>query len=112
MHRGTRETIPSFVYDLEEFANGSGTLRAEKFPSSINTGKLTEQERTRLRIDNDTSGIQYVVYSYNSPILWVTYSGWVYKVKMELTQTSQSHMDLMAMLPEGYDRRLIHNPQS
>lgn len=68
-------------------------------------------ERTRLRIDVDTSGIQYVVMSYNTPILWVTYSGWVYKVKMELTQTSRSHMELMGMLGEGYDRRLIYHPK-
>lgn len=105
--RVNQKTIPSLVSGLVEFQNSSKTLKAEKNPTFIPTGRLDEDERTKLRIDSEQSGIQYVILSYNTPICWVTKSGWVYKVNQTFTQTTAKHTALLYMLPEGFNRRLV-----
>jgi len=110
MHKGTRETIPSLVSNLVAFQNTSGTLRAYRHPSreAIRTmilqGTLEDAEISRLRIDNDTAGIQYVILSYHTPIAWVTDTGWTHKVRQELSQTSRRHMELLDALAEGFNK--------
>lgn len=71
----------------------SGALRGERRYSTITPmyGKLNKDERARLRADTD-KGISYVVYSYETPIAWVTHDGEVYRVKQKFSVTTSKHM--------------------
>lgn len=93
--KATRRTIPGLIAKREPFQNDSGTLRAEKNPVTVRFTKLNDLEKSRLRIDADTQGIAYIVYSYDTPIAWETKSGWVYKVEQTFTQTTSKHQAML-----------------
>ena len=101
--KANRHTIPSIVENLEGFVNGSRTLKGIKNPSAISTAGLNKAEKDRLRIDSETAGIQYVILSYDIPVLWVTKSGWTHRVRQEFTQTTERHIGLLYSLPAGYN---------
>ena len=105
--KATRRTIPDLAGSLSEFENSSGTLRGIKNPQAIPVGKLDETERNKLRVDSDVAGIHYVIVSYHTPILWVTKTGWVHRVRQSFSQTTSKHMGLLYKVPEGYDPSLL-----
>ena len=99
-----RKTIPTLIEKREAFSNSGGTVRAMVNPyaglvSDIADGftdsQLNESESSRLRIDNDTVGIAYLIMSYNTPIAWETRQGHVYKVQQTFTQTTSKHQGLL-----------------
>jgi len=90
-----RKTIPGLIEKREAFTNASGTLRGVVQPSAVGYGVLNDDERARLKIDQDTAGIAYVVYSYRTPIAWETKTGHVYKVQQMFTQTTSKHQGLL-----------------
>ena len=105
--KATRRTIPDLAGSLSEFENSSGTLRGIKNPQAIPKGDLPEAEIQRLRVDSEQAGIQYVIVSYQTPILWVTKTGWVHRVRHTLSQTTSKHMGLLYKVPEGFDPTLL-----
>lgn len=101
-----RASIPLLVRDMKEFENASGTLigkRDVQYPVNLSHGQLNELETDRLRIDSDAAGLAYVIVSYGTPIAWVTKTGWTYKVRQRISQTSTKHLGLLYLLPEGFN---------
>lgn len=109
--KATQKTIPELARDLKAFRNTSATLRAVENPDDVSISfyrlELSLEESHRLGIDFDTSGIRYIVLSYNAPILWVTNSGWTYRTERRLSQTSEKHLGLLYHLPAGFDKKHI-----
>lgn len=100
--RANRRTAPGLIRDHAEFVNSSKTLRGECNPTVISAGRLDDVESSRLRIDMEQNGIEYVVISFDTPIAWVTKNGWTYKVSETFTQTTSNHQGLLYMLKEGH----------
>lgn len=96
--KATRKNIPTLIAERKPFTNESGTLRGIVNPTDIPKGMLQENERGYLRIDMDTQGIAYVVMSYDTPIAWVTKTGWTHKVVQDFTQTTRQHQELLHLL--------------
>lgn len=101
--KATRKTIPNLIEKREVFTNDSSTLTTWSHPgkgmvrmlSGHQNNQMDDGEKARLKIDNETDGIAYLIISYNTPIAWETESGWVYKVSQTLSQTSEQHMGLL-----------------
>ena len=96
-----RKTIPGLIEKREAFTNASGTLRATKNPQPVvRQFSLNDEEFSRLRIDQDQSGISYMVYSYDTPIAWETKTGHIYKVQQTFSQTTSKHQGLLYLFHE------------
>lgn len=78
----------------------SGALSAELTPSGYvsSTGRLDAEHREMLRDDELGEGIAYVVYSYATPIAWVTRGGTVRKVSQRFSVTTTKHQSNLYML--------------
>jgi hypothetical protein len=86
------------IKNREAFSNSTGSLRGETSPrvGPWDTGRLNESERKRLETDRDTVGISYIVYSYATPIGWVTNDGVLYKVTQKFSPTTSCHWGLIS----------------
>ena len=67
-------TIARAIRQGEDFTT-SGALRGESRPAFIGTGRMSDAEAERLRLVDSLMGIDYVVYSYGTPIAYRTNDG-------------------------------------
>ena len=65
-------TIAHAIRQGEDFTT-SGALRGEAFPLFIGTGRMADSDAAKLR----TARIDYVVYSYGTPIAYRANGEWV-----------------------------------
>lgn len=67
------------------------TMRAETSPGYVNLGRLPHDERQRFPMGNGPKGVAYIVYSYSTPIAWVTNDGEIVvpDVKYSVTTSRQ-----------------------
>lgn len=65
-------TIAHAIRQGEDFTT-SGALRGEAFPIFIGTGRMPDSDAAKLR----TARIDYVVYSYGTPIAYRANGEWV-----------------------------------
>lgn len=105
--KATRKTIPTLIEKRETFSNTGGTVRGIKSPtptfidsilSEKTKSQLSEDEKSRLRIDWDTSGIKYIVMSYDTPIAWENEYGFIHKVSQKFSMTTSHHQGLLYLL--------------
>ena len=59
----------------EDFTT-SGALRGESRPAFIGTGRMSDAEAKQLRLVDSLMGIDYVVYSYGTPIAYRASGEW------------------------------------
>lgn len=84
------------IRDREPFTT-SGALSATRSPNGA--GHLSQQESGRFFVD--TPSIDYVVYSYTTPIAWhCTDTGW-HKVNQKFSSTTSKHQGNLYMIAEG-----------
>lgn len=78
----------------------SGALRGERYgdykPSTWDSGRLDGEDLKAFKIDREM--MTYVVYSYATPIAWVTSDGCVHYVEQKFSLTTTKHQGLMYML--------------
>jgi hypothetical protein len=76
----------------------SGAMRAESnhWCNMPNTGRLNSEEVENLRHDVTTTGVTYVVYSYETPIAWVRSTGGVHLVAQRFSHTTSKHQSVAA----------------
>jgi hypothetical protein len=84
----TLREIPDAIASREAFKGNS--MYAEVNPLYGSAGRLSGDERDRFNTDS-TNGLSYVVYSYATPIAWVTKDGTVYKVTQKFSVTTSKH---------------------
>ena len=65
-------TIARAIWQGEDFTT-SGALRGEAFPFFIGTGRMPDNEAAQLR----AARIDYVVYSYGTPIAYRASGEWI-----------------------------------
>ena len=86
--------------NLQPFTT-SGALRGETWKRDTVTtwdlGRLNRDEANRFMIDH-VAGIQYVVYSYSTPIGWVRTDGEVYVVGQRFSVTTGRHRSFLYLL--------------
>lgn len=86
MAKATLRQIPDLIRDLEPFEGSS--MWASKF-ARISSGRLNDHEAAQYAADLES--ITYVVYSYWTPIAWVTRSGRVHVVNQKFSITTSRH---------------------
>lgn len=85
-----RNAIP-FIRNLVPFTNQGKTFYGQKFSSG--GGLLNPEEHQVFYIDLDI--IEYIVYSYHTPIAWVTKDGTKYRVKQKFSSTTSKHQAIV-----------------
>lgn len=71
----------------------SGALMGRTSPNG--SGMLQGNDAARYR--QDYSDIIYVVYSYSTPIAWVTKDGTIYRVQARFSVTTSRHAGIIAL---------------
>ena len=71
----------------------NGTGRLPYYP-----GNLTATD-DRLRWDTDKSSIDYIVFSYATPIAWHTTDGRWHKVSQKFSMTTSHHQGRLYLIP-------------
>jgi hypothetical protein len=61
---------------------------------SAKTGRLNQLEGDKLLSTADTGTIDYVVFSYDTPIAWHSAEGW-YVVEQKFSVTTSKHQNLV-----------------
>lgn len=74
----------------------SGALSGETGRPSSLTGRLDGVDLDKFR--EDQHAIVFTVYSYGTPIGWVTSDGEVYRVAQRFSVTTSKHQGLLYML--------------
>lgn len=85
-----RDAVP-FIRKFVPFTNSGKTFYGQKFSSG--TGQLNSAERQVFYIDCDN--IEYIVYSYHTPIAWVTKDGTKYRVSQKFSVTTSKHQTIV-----------------
>lgn len=114
---GDGRAIAARIARLESFTTHGNMHGAHVTPGFAwlgDGGWLRGTARDRWRADRET--IDYIVYSYSTPILWHAADGWV-RIGHSFSQASSKHQGRAAMysyagdgtywphLPEGFDTR-------
>lgn len=86
MSQRTREQAGTYMRMRVPFKRAS--LRAEKF-GPFRKGYLTDEEYSQLLSDEPS----YIVYSYETPIAWVTPSG-AHVIDRFFSKTTSAHQEL------------------
>jgi hypothetical protein len=76
----------------------SGALRGDIHPlphSVPPLGELDREEADAFRLDAESVGITYVVWSYVTPIAWVRKDGTVYRVQQRFSRTTSKHQGML-----------------
>lgn len=63
-----------YIPNLKPFRNSTGSFVGQTYP--IGFGRLSEKWRARLSDTHMTFGIEYIVYSYATPIAWYADGQW------------------------------------
>lgn len=71
-----------------------------KHGRTIPRGRLNDEEWLRLQADAGGPGIAFAVYSYATPIAWVTHAGHVYYVRQRFSVTTSKHQTAIHRLGE------------
>lgn len=96
IERTTRRTdLRPVLADLRPFQNTTGSLRGEArspygYRFDIADARLNDRERARFYADDDIMGVDFVVWSYATPIAWKTPVGW-YVVDQKFSATTSNH---------------------
>ena len=69
-------TIARAIWRGEDFTT-SGALCGEAFPLFIGTGRMPDSDAAQLRTTDSLMGIDYVVYSYGTPIAYRANEEWI-----------------------------------
>lgn len=88
----TRRSIPSLIAQRKAFKGNS--VSAQVNPDWVDTGRLAAEWRSRLREDSN-AGLAYVVFSYATPIAWVTLDGTVVVPDTKYSPTTSNHQGLV-----------------
>ena len=86
-------------------AYGVPNFRGESVSTLPSTGSLPDTERTLLHADYLASGIDYVVWSYQTPIAWHMLSGQWHVVDEKFSVTTTKHQHLTRCALVGADVR-------
>jgi hypothetical protein len=89
--------LRDILLQREDFQNSTKQLRGERWDrdrrrSSPDPGRMSESARGALRYDHDNHGVDYVIYSYYTPIAW--HAGNVWRVpddKYSVTTTQHQN---------------------
>lgn len=88
--------VAEAIRDREEF-DTYGALRARKVASG-SYGQLSGADLERFLSDFlSDAGIEYIVYSYSTPIAWVS-NGTPYRVKARFSVTTSKHQSKLYLL--------------
>ena len=94
----TRSIATAEAIGRREPFTTSGALRAETGRPSWYCGRLNEVETAAWAADRDR--IVYSVWSYGTPIAWVTSDGRVHKVDQRFSITTTRHQGNLYLLRE------------
>jgi len=84
-----RTNLAPVLCNLRRFENSTGSLYGHPVArNSYGYGRLNDAERDAL--DSDEHDIEYVVFSYATPIAWYTRRGW-YIVGQKFSATTSCH---------------------
>ena len=86
-------------------AYGVPNFRGESVSALPGTGSLPDTERTLLHADYLASGIDYVVWSYQTPIAWHLPSGEWHVVDDKFSSSTSSHQSVTRLALIGADVR-------
>ncbi len=92
MHGKAHEIRKGLLRNLKSFGGASDSMRAAVYPSGIpgtqiSKGRMPQEDRD----DLNRSIVVYVVYSYATPIAWVTDSGVVVNPQTSYSPTTSRH---------------------
>jgi hypothetical protein len=75
-----------------------GALRATRpnYLSTWDAGRLSGDDLARF--EHDSQSIRYVVWSYATPIAWVTEDGTAYSVRQRFSVTTSQHQGKLYLL--------------
>ncbi len=87
--RQSREAINN----REDFVNSTGSLRGVRGKPSLPWQHwLDDAEKARYTADFPL--LEYVVFSYDTPIAWMTEDGHLYRVAQKFSSTTSQHMGM------------------
>lgn len=95
IHGAGRDKLDHALRNLEAFQTG-GSFRAEETSCAYTYGELNQTECAKLKADN--GNLRYVVYSYATPIAWVTKDNRVYRVAQKFSVTTSRHQSVLYLL--------------
>ena len=80
------------IRDRENFVT-SGSMHGEGLTTSnyVYSGHLNDKEAEVLRVDSMAGVIDYVVWSYSTPIAWHRTDGTWHKVSQKFSRTTTKH---------------------
>lgn len=87
------------IGNREEF-DTHGALSTERDVSFTTMGRLNEFERACLRHELECGAVEYVVFSYGTPIAWTNHDGSIHKVTQKFSVTTSKHQGMLYMLNE------------
>lgn len=93
-----RTRLEGALMDREPFTTG-GALRGDTYPNGTSTwesGRLSGEDLDTFK--QDASTITYIVFSYATPIAWVTRSGKVHHVAQRFSPTTSKHQGAIGAL--------------
>jgi len=74
VRNATWHDIRALLDNRTPFHNSSGNFRGElndpDTPALVGSGQMSEADRNRMRMIHDVYGIDYVVFSYSTPIAY------------------------------------------
>ena len=88
MTRLTNNQAREAIHELREFTTGTGSLRGMTYVGDTGWMTITE-EREQLKQASWDGSLEYVVYSYATPIAWVIDSTWVRSDERHSVTTSR-----------------------
>jgi hypothetical protein len=88
-----RRQMRAAIDAREDCINSTGSMRGRIAPRTAERGQLNDAEWSRL-LNDLTAGVAYIVYSYETPIAWVTDDGFKYRVQQRFSKTTSCHMGM------------------
>lgn len=96
-HGAGRDAMLEALRNREPFVTGGAfSATAPSHVSTLDSGRLSGEDFDRFREDAPT--IDYIVWSYATPIAWVTRAGTVYRVKQRFSLTTTKHQGMLYTL--------------
>lgn len=110
IHGKTRAKALAAIPNGEEFTAGARTFGVHNFrgvesPQLPGAGSLNEVERTTLHADYLVSGIDYVIWSYQTPIAWHLPTGEWHVVDQKFSVSTSNHQSLVRFALSGANVR-------
>ena len=84
----------------------NGALKGVAKPDWFDFGKMSMHDYELLRTDNQTIGVDYVVYSYSTPIAWLRGDGEWVMPEAGYTQTTKRHKATIRAAIQEYNKAL------